>query len=166
MHTSLPALSSCILALVSANCTSDSMQAKAASAPHTDRLASATSGQKDLCSLFTPGEIAKLLGTPVGGGGVAALGSGCQWDSLNDDDPYFAQIQVLADTSYWQDFKLAPKYEPIQGVGIKAYSLPDDEGGWRASALTDRVSMVRLVATTANRSNTVTFLRQLLDRNR
>jgi hypothetical protein len=62
--------------------------------------------------------------------------------------------------------ELKVPYESIPGAGVEAYSLPDDEGGWRASALTDHLSMVRLVGGTASRARTVTFLRQLLQRNK
>jgi hypothetical protein len=116
--------------------------------------------QGNLCSLFSAGEITKLLGTAVEPGEPAAMGTGCQW--FGKDEQSYSIIQVL-DTTYWIDPRQAPGYEVIPALGTRAYSHPDVEGGFRASALTDKsTAMVVMIGHTANRAGAVTVLRQLL----
>jgi hypothetical protein len=116
--------------------------------------------QSDHCSLYTAGEMSKLAGTPVESGEPAAMGTGCQW--FGKDEKSYAIVQVL-DTTYWLDPRQAPGYEAIGSIGKRAYSHPDQEGGWRAMALTDKTtSTVVLIGKTATRAAALTILRKLV----
>ena len=127
----------------------------------TAQLTSAQTPQGNLCSLFTSSESAKLLGTPVESGEPAAMGTGCQWFG-KDEESYL--IVEVHDSTSWLDPKQAPGYEAIEGAGKKAFSHPE-EGGWRASALTNgAVAAVVLSGGSAKRSSADMLLRQLVDR--
>ena len=117
--------------------------------------------QRDLCKLFSSDEITNQLGTAVDDGEIAAMGAGCQW--FGKDDESYAILQVT-DSSYWYDPRGAPGYEPIEGAGPSALSLPE-ESGWRAMALkNDLMAVVVLSGKTAKRSGAVALLHQLLER--
>ncbi len=125
-------------------------------------LTNAQAPNRDMCSLFTSKEMNALLGTAVENGDPLAMGGGCQW--FGKDEQSYVIIQTV-DPDYWIDPTQAPGYEVIPGVGKKAYSHPDTEGGWRAMALTnDAAVSVVMIGATAKRANAVTLLRQLLER--
>lgn len=126
------------------------------------QMASAQTPKRNLCALFTAAEMKTLLGTAVEGGEPAAMGTGCQW--FGKDEKSYVIIQMVG-AEYWTDPKQAPGYEAMQGVGMKAYSHPDMQGGWRAMALTnDAAASVVLIGASAKRASAVTLLRQLLER--
>ena len=128
----------------------------------TTHAAGAAAPARNLCSLFTAAEIPTLLGTAVEGGEPAAMGTGCQW--FGKDETSYVIVQKVG-TESWMDPKQAPGYQAIPGVGKKAYSHPDLEGGWRAMALTnDAAIAVVLIGSTAKRPSVVTLLRQLPER--
>lgn len=127
----------------------------------TAQLANAKTTQHNPCALFTTAEITTVLGTAVEGSEPAAMGTGCQW--FGKDDKSYVIIQQVG-TDYWTDPKQASGYEAIQGVGKKAYSHPDVQGGWRAMALTKDATASALLIGTAKRASAVTLLRQLLER--
>lgn len=128
----------------------------------TVQSADAATLPRNLCSLFTAEEIASLLGVAVENGEPAAMGTGCQW--FGQDDTSYAIVQKVGPDT-WINPQQAPGYQSIPGVGIKAYSHPDLEGGWRAMALTsDAAIAVVLIGKTPPRPKVVSLLRQLLER--
>jgi len=117
---------------------------------------------RSICSLFTAAEVAKLLGTAVEAGEPAAMGTGCQW--FGKDEKSYVILQAV-EADYWMDPQKAPGYEALKGVGKKAYSHPDSEGGWRAMALTNGAAVTAVaIGATAKRAGTVTLLKQLVER--
>jgi hypothetical protein len=113
------------------------------------------------CSLFTQGEITKLLGVPVAAGESAI--AGCQWAATSDDTS-FAQIQIIEDTSYYEPHKGAKGYEELKGVGLYGWS-GDDFLGWTASANTGRHVLIAAVnGGNSNRETAIRFLRILVER--
>lgn len=129
-------------------------------------VASAQAQRTDPCALFKTAEIQKLLGASVSSGEQAAAGTACQW--YTKDDKSYVTISVI-DSSYFFDPRQVPGYQTIPGLGVHAYSRPEDRGagelGWSAMAKTNRVTAsVVMVGATAKRETTVTLLRQLVER--
>jgi hypothetical protein len=114
---------------------------------------------QNLCTLFSTAEVTKLLGTPVASGEPLAHFPGCQW--FGKDGESYVIVQVV-DPTNWTDPRQASGYDALTGVGRKAYSHRDPEGGWRAMALTDKVSGVVLIGKSATRDGAVTMLRKLV----
>jgi hypothetical protein len=113
------------------------------------------------CSLFTQGEITKLLGVPVAAGESAI--AGCQWAATTDDSS-LAQIQIIEDTSYYEPHKDAEGYQELKGVGLYGWS-GNDFLGWTASANTGRhVLIVAVNGGTSDRDTAIRFLRMLVER--
>ncbi len=124
--------------------------------------ATKAAAQSSLCSLYTAAEVGKLLGTAVENGDPLAPGTGCQW--FGKDEVSYVVVQIT-DTSFWLDPRQAPGYRTIPGLGKRAYSHPDAEGGWRAMALTDRgSSAVLMIGSSATRDATESILRKLTNR--
>ena len=113
------------------------------------------------CSLFTPSEITKLLGVPVAAGTSAI--AGCQWAATTDDTS-LAQIQIIADTSYYEPHKGAEGYQELKGVGLYGWSA-NDFLGWTASANTGRHVLIAAVnGGKSDRDTAIRFLRLLVER--
>jgi hypothetical protein len=123
-------------------------------------LVGTQSPQPDQCALFTTADVAKLLGTGVEAGEATSPVPGCQWFGQHEES--YVIVQVVG-TTYWLDPRQAPDYQPIPGVGQRAYSHWDAEGGWRAMARTDRlVASVMMIGRTATQEAVVTLLRRLV----
>ncbi|HEY7481187.1 MAG TPA: hypothetical protein VH680_11785 [Gemmatimonadales bacterium] len=126
-----------------------------------DLAAQAATPPDKSCSLFTPGEITKLLGVPVAAGESAI--AGCQWAATTDDSS-LAQIQIIEDTSYYEPHKDAEGYQELKGVGLYGWS-GNDFLGWTASANTGRhVLIVAVNGGTSDRDTAIRFLRMLVQR--
>jgi hypothetical protein len=121
--------------------------------------------QGTLCSLFTTAEIKAQFGTPVEGGEMAGLGTGCQWAAINNDTA-FAMIGVIADTSAWSNPIAAPSYQKVTGINGEGFSVKDPQGGWRAEARNGKGAYAVLLigAPSASREGAVALLRKLLER--
>ena len=84
-----------------------------------------------ICRLFTPAELEAYVGEPVGQGGNAAMGSGCQW-SAKDGDGDVIVAAVPAD--YSEVPSLAPGFRKVPELGEDGY-VAADLGGWVAGAV-------------------------------
>jgi hypothetical protein len=124
--------------------------------------ATAQTAKVDPCGLVTVQDVAAALGTAVQPGEPGGpLGTACQYAGKDDD---YALIQVIDDTTYWMDPKMANGYEPIADLGLAAFSMPQ-RGGWRASGLTGAsMAVVVLSARSATRAGAVALLRKVMAR--
>jgi len=88
----------------------------------------------ELCGLFTVDEIAAVIDTPVEPGHVAGpLETACQWSAVAGGARVLIQ---KAEARYWEDGKGVEGYRELEGIGERAYVVPDPLGGVRASAVT------------------------------
>ena len=126
-------------------------------------LISALPGSKapdDPCALFTQAEIRTVLGVPVGAGSPSI--AGCQWASADDES--YAQIQIIADTSYYEPHEGAKDYQKLTGVGLYGWS-GYELGSWIASSNTGRFVLVTMITSAkSDRDTAIKFLRMLVER--
>ncbi len=114
----------------------------------------------DPCALFTQAEIKTLIGVPVGAGSPSI--AGCQWASADSES--YAQIQVLADTSYYEPHEGAKGYQELTGVGLYGWS-GYELGSWIASSNTGRFVLVTMVTSAkSDRDTAIKFLGMLVER--
>jgi hypothetical protein len=127
-------------------------------------LVLAATGCGGLCATYTALEIEQWLGSAVGEGYTAGPGgTACQWDASSDPSGY-VQIQVIEDTSYWENPELAEGYETVAGVGQEAFVAPDLKG-WKAGALTPKeVVFISMSGGSSEADTAVSLLRDAVDR--
>jgi hypothetical protein len=150
----------CVLAALA---TAVAAQPKDAKTAH-DRLTGNAAGKaadNPQCKLFTPAEAGKYIGEPVGAGENAAMGSGCQWAAKGDGGDVMVQV---VEARYFTAPSAAKGYKALDGIGSKAYVLPE-MGGWAAGALVgpDAV-LVSVAGKAASEAQAVALLQETLKR--
>ena len=116
----------------------------------------------DPCALFTGSEIKALLGVPVPVDAGSPSIAGCQWATADDES--YAQIEIIADTSYYEPHEGAKGYQALTGVGLYGWS-GYELGSWVASANTGRFVLLTMVTSAkADRDTAIRLLRMLVER--
>jgi hypothetical protein len=111
--------------------------------------------------LFTAAEASKYVGKTVGDGKNAALGSGCQWASKDDEGDMMVQI---VPASYHEQPKLAKGFQAMPNLGTKGFVVPE-MGGWKAAVLRSEESIIVTVAgPAASQQTAVALLKETLAR--
>ena len=133
-------LSCCILITVLAGCgggaaAQSSAKATAAALTGEDKIAADKNPQ---CHLFTPDELAKFVGAPLGPGRDAAMSTGCQWLARTGEGS--AMIQV-APARYHEPHRGATGFRKLPDVGTQGF-VEQSMGGWNAGALTGPQTVV------------------------
>ncbi len=95
-----------------------------------------------LCKLFDADELEQYAGEPLEDGKTAAMGSGCQWVSKDDDGDVLIQI---VPRSYHRKPTMADGYVELPDVGTEGNVTPD-MGGWIAAAIVGEESIIASVA--------------------
>jgi hypothetical protein len=114
------------------------------------------------CSLFTVDEVQVILGAPVGTGGTAAGGTGCQW--AGQAGGTYLQIQAIDDPSYYVEQTGADGFEEVPGIGLAAFVVPE-LGGWAAQAQTGSATYaVAVNGGTSTKQTAISLLRTLIER--
>jgi hypothetical protein len=89
------------------------------------------------CRLFTPAELARYAGEPLGPGRVAAMGTGCQWLARGDAS---VLIQV-APARYHEPHKGAPGFRQLPEIGSRGF-VEQSLGAWNAGAISGEKTVV------------------------
>lgn len=114
-----------------------------------------------VCNLFKARELEAYVGEPLGTPENAAMGSGCQWPSKDEDGDVTIQI-VGAD--YYEPHKLAETYTEVAGIGSAAFT-EKAMGGWLASArFEDKAIVVMVAGEKASVENAEALLRETAKR--
>ncbi|MDR2244368.1 MAG: hypothetical protein LBE15_03035 [Burkholderiales bacterium] len=88
------------------------------------------------CALLTREEAHKALGTKVSKGKPSGpMGSACQWESTRDENR-FIQVQLVP-ARYWEDRHAVKGYRRLEGIGQKAYVVPE-LGDWLVAVQTQK----------------------------
>ena len=155
-------LSCCLYAALMAACVEN-----ACAATDPQKLAAALSGadkaaadKNPQCKLFTPSELSKLVGIPLGPGRVAAMGSGCQW--LAGSGEGSAMIQVVP-ASYHEPHSGAPGFKKLPDVGSRGFV--ENDLGWNAGAIVGAQSVVvSVTGPSANAATAIALLKETIAR--
>jgi uncharacterized protein DUF3558 len=109
-----------------------------ASAQSAGQSAAALTGEEKIaadkspqCRLFTPAELAKFAGLPLGPGRVAAMGTGCQWLARSGEGSVMIQA---APARYHEPHKGAKGFRRVPDVGKEGF-VESSMGGWNAGAI-------------------------------
>jgi hypothetical protein len=122
-----------------------------------DKVAADKSPQ---CQLFTPAELTKVVGMPLGPGRVAAMGTGCQWMARSGDG--FAMIQVVP-ARYHEPHSGAPGFKKLPDVGSRGFV--ENDLGWNAGAIIGAESVVvKVSGDTANEATAIGLLKETIKR--
>jgi hypothetical protein len=115
-----------------------------------------------ICGLFSPQELAEVLGEPMKPGTVSGpLGSACTWDSEREGKDVMIQI---VDADSYEDGSRASGGEALTGIGERAFAGPW-LGGARAGALTATHAVYVLVSGTSDdRARAVALLPRVIER--
>jgi hypothetical protein len=112
------------------------------------------------CQLFTPAELTKVVGMPLGPGRVAAMGTGCQWLALSGDGS--AMVQV-APARYHEPHSGAPGFKKLPEIGTRGFV--ENDLGWRAGAIAGaQTVVVQVSGTAANEETAITLLKETIKR--
>jgi hypothetical protein len=85
------------------------------------------------CKLFTPAEVSKYVGEPLAAGQNAAMGSACEWGSVNKDAEGQVIVAVVP-AGYHEPPRRAKGYRALPDVGMKGFVAPE-LGGWVAGCI-------------------------------
>lgn len=114
-----------------------------------------------VCKLFSVADVSKFLGRPAGAGQNAALGSGCQWISKDEEADMLVQI---VEARYHEEPSLAKGFQRLPDVGPRAFALPE-LGGWKAGTVQGPDAIVvTLDGPAANQQSVVALLKETLAR--
>jgi len=90
------------------------------------------------CHLFTPAELAKYAGVPLGPGHTAAMGTGCQF--LGRSGGGSVMIQVVP-ARYHEPHKGAEGFRRLPAIGSEGF-VEKSMGGWNAGAISGPQAVV------------------------
>ena len=129
-------------------------------------LAQGGSPRGDRCALFKTAEVQKLLGRPVEDGEAGSGGTLCQW--FGKDQKSWVIVSVL-DSSFFVDPRNASGYQVVPGVGRRAYTHMEDQGGgdtgWIGEAQTDKATVrITVMGRTATREAAAALLKEAVAR--
>lgn len=114
-----------------------------------------------VCKLFKARELEAYVGEPLAAPENAAMGSGCQWPSTDEEGD--VTIQIFG-TDYYEPHKLAETYREVSGIGSAAFT-ERAMGGWLASAKTeDKAIVVMIAGEKASVENAEALLRETVKR--
>ena len=123
--------------------------------------AKGSAANNPVCKLFTAAEASKYVGKTVGAGENAAMGSGCQWATKDDDGDMMVQI---VPASYHEQPTLAKGFQRLPEIGAKAFVVPE-LGGWKAATIRGEESIIVSVSgPAANQQTAVALLKDALTR--
>jgi hypothetical protein len=130
------------------------------------RTSQAQGPRGDRCALFKTAEIQKLLGRPVEDGESGSGGTLCQW--FGKDQKSWVIVSVL-DSSFFVDPRNASGYQVVPGVGRRAYTHMEDQGGgdtgWIGEAQTDKATVrITVIGRTATREAAAALLKETVAR--
>jgi hypothetical protein len=135
------ALACCVLACVFTACSGGG----AAAQTNAKATAAALTGDEKIaadknpqCQLFTPAELAKFAGAPLGPGRSAAMGTGCQWIARSGDGSVLIQV---APARYHEPHRGAEGFRNLPDVGTKGF-VEQSMGGWDAGAISGPQTVV------------------------
>jgi hypothetical protein len=112
------------------------------------------------CQLFTPAELTKVVGMPLGPGRNAAMGTGCQWLALSGDG--FAMVQVVP-ARYHEPHSGAKGFKKLPEIGSRGFV--ENDLGWGAGAIIGAESIVVSVnGTAANEATAIALLKETIKR--
>ena len=139
-----------------------------ASAQSAAKTAAALTGEDKIeadknpqCHLFTPAELAKYAGEPLGPGHVAAMGTGCQF--LGRSQSGSVLIQVVP-ARYHEPHKGAEGFRPLPEVGTRGF-VETSMGGWDAGAISGPQAVVVSVSgPAASEANAIALLTETIKR--
>jgi hypothetical protein len=131
------------------------------------KLAATLSGEDKIaadkspeCQLFTPAELTKIVGTPLGPGRVAAMGTGCQWMARSGSG--FAMIQVVP-ARYHEPHSGAPEFKELPDIGTRGFV--ENDLTWRAGAIIGAESVNASVdGAGANEATAIALLKETIKR--
>lgn len=139
-----------------------------ASAQSASKTAAALTGEEKIeadkspqCHLFTPAELAKYAGEPLGPGRVAAMGTGCQF--LGRSGSGSVLIQVVP-ARYHEPHKGAEGFKRLPEIGTDGF-VEQSMGGWNAGAISGPQAVVVAVqGPGASEANAIALLTETLKR--
>ncbi len=112
------------------------------------------------CQLFTPAELTKIVGMPLGPGRDAAMGTGCQWMARSGSG--FAMIQVVP-ARYHEPHSGAPGFKKLPDIGTRGFV--ENDLGWNAGAIIGAESIVASVkGEGANEATAIALLKETIKR--
>jgi hypothetical protein len=139
----------------------------ASAQPDAKKLAAELTGEDKVaadknpeCQLFTPAELTRIVGTPLGPGRVAAMGTGCQWMARSGSG--FAMIQVVP-ARYHEPHSGAPGFKKLPDVGTRGFV--ENDLGWNAGTIVGAESIVTKVdGEGANEATAIALLKETIKR--
>lgn len=139
-----------------------------ASAQSASKTAAALSGEDKVladknpqCQIFTPAELAKYSGEPLGPGHSAAMGTGCQFSGRSDNASVMIQV---APARYHEPHKGAAGFKWLPDVGTKGF-VETAMGGWNAGAISgEKTVVVSVSGPSANEANAIALLKETIKR--
>jgi hypothetical protein len=112
------------------------------------------------CQLFTPAELTKLAGIPVGPGRDAGMGTACQWMAQSGHG--YTMINVLP-ARYHEPHSGAPGFKKLPDVGTRGFV--ENDGGWRAGAIVGANSVIAEISGTgATEASAIALLKETIKR--
>jgi hypothetical protein len=114
------------------------------------------------CRLFTPQEVAKYLGQPVGAGENAAGGSGCQWPATKDDSAD-AMVQVVP-ARYFVAPSESKGFKRLPNIGTKGFVAIHYSGFSAGAIVGDAGIWVSLSGKTAKEEAAIALLEETIKR--
>jgi hypothetical protein len=114
------------------------------------------------CRLFTPAEVARYLGQPVGAGENAAGGSGCQWPAKNDDSAD-AMVQVIP-ARYFVAPPDSKGVRRLPNIGSKGFVAPQYSGFSAGAIVGDAGIWVSVSGKTAKEDAAIALLEETIKR--
>jgi hypothetical protein len=156
-HCQSIAISAVLFALVSPVSAQTNAQKMAATLSGEDKIAADKNPQ---CQLFTPAELTKVVGMPLGPGRNAAMGTGCQWMALTGDG--YVMVQV-ASARYHEPHTGAPGFKKLPEIGTRGFV--ENDLGWRAGAIVGtQTVVVNVNGTAANEERAIALLKDTIKR--
>ena len=113
------------------------------------------------CHIFTPAELAKYAGEPLGPGHDAAMGTGCQFEGRSESGSVMIQV---APARYHEPHKGAAGFKWLPEIGTKGF-VETAMGGWNAGAISgEKTVVVSVSGPSASESNAIALLTETLKR--
>jgi hypothetical protein len=112
------------------------------------------------CKLFTPAELTKFVGLPLGRGENAAMGSGCSWEASSGSGSVLIQV---VPARYHEPHSLAPGFKKLPDIGSQGFV--ENDMGWNAGAIIGAESVVVSVeGPAANATTAIALLKETISR--